>query len=317
MASGMIATMHSCGTMVGRTTEGKGPKAHRQTSHVGIVPSRPLRPSASALSSRGSSVATGVQLALRASHNSGRSRRGQRMVCPAQMFFESFDEYAVKVVKEGMDEAKRLGCKELNATWTIAREDLVDNRDCSVTPPWIVPSGVSFIHGVFSRCQDGSGWLYMQVDTQHLLFGCTTVRDGTSVALEKNKVTKESVRGVLQAMYPQAPAAGLGNMFNMQNKDLGLLGSCMGMHSHLSRTSTHDGHDYAQVTNTKLRTQIESRTTVVKTNMALRIASGGGSAGEYHIPPAGVARSDSSQGSVGRFEGGHDDLTEMTQNDPK
>ena len=58
----------------------------------------------------------------------------------------------------------------------------------------------------------------MQVDTQHLLFGCTTVRDGTSVALEKNKVTKESVRGVLQAMYPQAPAAGLGNMFNMQNK---------------------------------------------------------------------------------------------------
>jgi hypothetical protein len=29
------------------------------------------------------------------------------------MFFERFDEYAVKIVKEGMDEAKRLGCKEV------------------------------------------------------------------------------------------------------------------------------------------------------------------------------------------------------------
>jgi len=84
------------------------------------------------------------------------------------MFFERFDEYAVKIVKEGMDEAKRLGCKE--------------------------------------------------VDTQHLLYGCTKLRDGTSLALEKNKVTAESVRGVLQQMYPKAPSAGIGSMFGQQAK---------------------------------------------------------------------------------------------------
>jgi hypothetical protein len=58
----------------------------------------------------------------------------------------------------------------------------------------------------------------LQVDTQHLLYGCTKLRDGTSLALEKNKVTAESVRGVLQQMYPKAPSAGIGSMFGQQAK---------------------------------------------------------------------------------------------------
>lgn len=57
-----------------------------------------------------------------------------------------------------------------------------------------------------------------KVGTEHLLYGITRNRDGTSVALEKNKVTSAAVQGELLKMYPQAAKAGMSGMFGMQAK---------------------------------------------------------------------------------------------------
>ena len=64
-----------------------------------------------ALLGRGGAAAMGVAASpRRATHTPARARR-----LPVRSFFERFDANAVKVVKEGMDEAKRLGCDKVRA----------------------------------------------------------------------------------------------------------------------------------------------------------------------------------------------------------
>jgi ATP-dependent Clp protease ATP-binding subunit ClpA len=62
------------------------------------------------------------------------------------------------------------------------------------------------------------------VETEHLLYGFTTLRDGTSVALEKNKVSTSAAQTALRAMHGgdgdsgAGGGGGLSGMFGKQAK---------------------------------------------------------------------------------------------------
>lgn len=60
------------------------------------------------------------------------------------------------------------------------------------------------------------------METEHLLYGFTTLRDGTSVALEKNKVSTSAAQTALRAMHGGDGGAGggggLSGMFGKQAK---------------------------------------------------------------------------------------------------
>jgi len=88
---------------------------------------------------------------------------------------------------------------------------------CAVTSTQRTSNPTAAAGAGMTRKPPGDG---RQVETEHLLYGFTTLRDGTSVALEKNKVSTSAAQTALREMHggDGGGGGGLSGMFGKQAK---------------------------------------------------------------------------------------------------